>query len=128
MRESVTKLTRQRSFATIKIIAKAMLDGEECVSYSDLAYRLGMPNTSGQGLGPILDDAARQCMKFGLPDVSAVVVSKESILAGRPMPSERSFDQDGFWPITGTHRDEIPEIQDRVRRFEWRKVRSLGLG
>jgi len=122
----VTKLTRERAFATIKVVAKAVLSGEKAISYSELAKRLGMPNDTGRGLGPILDEAAAMCMQHGLPDVSAIVVTKESIAAGKPMPSAESF-LDGVWPVTGLTIDQVPEEQDRVRSFDWEKVPTLGV-
>jgi len=122
----VTKLTRERAFSSIKIIAKAAMDGEIAVSYSELASRLGMPNDTGRGLGPILDEAAHMCLEFNLPDVSALVVTKTSLETGIPMPSEDSF-IDGVWPITGMKIESIPAEQDRVRSFDWTKVPSLKL-
>jgi hypothetical protein len=101
----VTQLTRKRAFQTIKIIAKAMLDGE---------------------LAVILDEAAAMCVKHDLPDVSSLVVTKESMLQGRPFPSKESF-KNGIWPISGLSVDDIPAEQERVRRFDWMSVRSLGL-
>lgn len=124
---TVTPLTRQRAFATIKVLANAVLNGEKAVAYSDLANRLGMPNDTGRGLGPILDEAAAMCMEHGLPDVSAIVVTKESLASGVPMPSEDSF-KDGVWPLTGLSREDVPAEQARVQSFDWGSVRSLGLG
>ena len=125
MRRKVTKHTREKAFASIKTVAKAMLAGETVISYSDLAVRIGT-NPTGQGLGDILDEAARMCIDHRLPDVSAVVCTKDSIDEGRPMPSSRSF-VDGVWPITGISIDEVPAEQERVRIFPWLEVRSLGL-
>jgi hypothetical protein len=122
----VTQLTRKRAFQTIKIIAKAMLDGELAVTYSDLASRLEMPNETGRGLAAILDEAAAMCVKHDLPDVSSLVVTKESMLQGRPFPSKESF-KNGIWPISGLSVDDIPAEQERVRRSDWMSVRSLGL-
>ncbi|WP_146168269.1 hypothetical protein [Celeribacter persicus] len=122
----VTPLTRKRAFATIKVVAKAMMEGEHAISYSDLAVRLGMPNETGRGLGPILDEAAHMCIEHNLPDVSAVVVTKESLLRGEPMPSMDSF-VDGMWPITGVMIEDVPIIQAQVREFNWREVRQLNL-
>ena len=75
-RRNVTKLTRERAFYSIKIVAAAMLNNELALSYSELANRLQMPNETGQGLGPILDEAAAMCLENSLPDISAVVVTK----------------------------------------------------
>lgn len=89
---------------TIKIVAQAMIAGEAVITYSELAKRLGMPNDTGRGLGPILDEAAIRCRKRKLPDVTSVVVTKESFLAEKPMPSEASFNDDGLWPLSGLHK------------------------
>jgi hypothetical protein len=105
-----------------------MLDNEKAVTYADLAARLGMPNDTGRGLGAILDEAALKCKEAGLPNVTSVVVTKESLLAGKPMPSEASFNSAGIWPLSGIHRDQIPDEQERVRAFDWRSVRQLNLG
>ncbi|MCB1338085.1 MAG: hypothetical protein KDK10_11755 [Maritimibacter sp.] len=123
----VTRLTRERAFATIKVLADAMLKGEKAVSYSDLANRLEMANATGRGLGPVLDEAGAMCIERGLPDVSVVVVTKESLALGEPMPSEESF-KDGIWARTGMSREEVPLEQDRVRSFDWTSVRELRLG
>ena len=127
-RRKVTKLTRERAFATIKIVAKAALTGETAITYSDLAQRLQMPNETGQGLGPILNEATSMCVENNprLPDVSAFIVTKDSFEKGKPMPSENSF-VDGRWPISGLSVEDIPSEQDRIREFDWRSVKSLGL-
>jgi len=104
-----------------------MLNGEPAVTYSDLAKRLGMPNDTGRGLGPILDEAALKCKENNLPDITSVVVTKESLASGTPMPSEASFNALGFWPLSGLHKDDVPAEQERVRNFDWRKVRQLNL-
>jgi len=103
-----------------------MQNGEVALSYSELAERLEMPNRTGQGLGPILDDAAALCIKHGLPDVSSVIVTKDSIENGQPMPSLDSF-QDGVWPITGVSIEDVPALQNEVREFDWAAVKQLGL-
>ncbi len=123
----VSKLTKKRAFATIKIVAKAMLDGERAIAYSDLATRLGMADTTGRGLGPILDEAAYMCKDFQLPDVSAVIVTKESLARGFPMPSDESFDDKGFWAITGIYKQEVPNYQLKVQSYDWTTVPTLRL-
>jgi hypothetical protein len=125
-KRKVTTLTRKRAFATIKVVAEAMLGGETALSYSELAGRLQMPNETGRGLGPILDEAAAMCIEHGLPDVSLVIVTKESIDRGYPMPSPDSF-VDGVWPISGLTIEEIPAEQVRVAEYNWRSVKTLGL-
>ena len=125
-RRNVTKLTRERAFYSIKIVATAMLNNELGLSYSELANRLQMPNETGQGLGPILDEAAAMCLENSLPDISAVVVTKSSLEKGAPMPSLGSFD-DGVWRITGLAIEEIPQEQQRVRDYDWKSVKSLKL-
>ena len=128
MKRSVTPLTRHRAFATIKIVAKAMLEGEKALTYGDLKKRLGMPKPEiARGLGPILDEAAWMCKDHRIPDVSAVIVTKESMDRGAPMPSDDSFNADGFWVITGLHKDELPDYQKKVQQFDWMSLRSLGL-
>jgi hypothetical protein len=104
-----------------------MLNQETALSYSDLAKRLGMPNETGQGLGPILDEAAAMCVEHKLPDVSSVVATKESVDLGKPFPSLASF-EDGVWPKTGLRIEDVPDEQERVRQFDWKSVRSLNLG
>jgi hypothetical protein len=104
-----------------------MLAGEPALAYADLAKRLGMANETGQGLGPVLDEAAAMCIENNLPDVSTVVVTKESMEQGCPMPSRRSFDENGFWAITGISMDEIPEYQKKVRAYDWASVPTLAL-
>ena len=126
MRPVVTELTHKRAFATIQVVARAILGGERVLTYSDLATRLGMPNETGQGLGPILDAAAATCEKHGMPNVSSVVVTKESVERGKPFPSLQSFDDDGSHP-SGLSMDDVPAEQERVRAFDWRSKPSLGL-
>ena len=46
---TVTPLTAQRAFATIQVVAKAVLAGEPALTYSELARRLGMAKVNGQG-------------------------------------------------------------------------------
>ncbi len=117
----VTPLTRQRARATIQIVAKAVLDGEPALTYSDLARRLGMSKVNGQGLSSYLNEAAAICAEHALPNVACMVVSKESLDRGQPMPSEGSF-SDGFYAATGLTRDGVAAEQDRVRRFDWHSV------
>lgn len=123
---TVTPLTRQRAFATIKVVANAVLAGEPALTYSELARRLGMSKLNGQGLSSYLNEAAALCAEHGLPNVSVLIVSKESLDKGEPMPSEGSF-ADGFYASTGLARSDIPAEQERVRKFDWKSVRSLGL-
>jgi hypothetical protein len=123
---NVTPLTRQRAFATIKIVAQAVMSGEQAITYSELARRLGMGKVNGQGLSSYLNEAAELCKEHDLPNVSVMVVSKESLEKGVPMPSEGSF-SDGFYASTGLTRDEVPVEQARVRAFDWKSVRSLNL-
>ena len=125
-RRKVTTLTRKRAFETIKVIASAMLNGEVAITYSELARRLALPNETGRGLGDVLGEAAAMCIERGLPDVSAVVVTKESFARGAPMPSLDSF-KDGEWPLTGLTLKDIPAEQDKVRLYDWRSVRELSL-
>jgi hypothetical protein len=104
-----------------------MLEKEQFVSYSDLAQRLGMPNDTGRGLGAILDQAALKCKAKGLPNITSVVVTKGSLLSGKPMPSESSFNGAGMWPLAGIHKDDVPAEQVRVQSFDWTTVRELNL-
>ena len=126
-RKPVTPLTRQRAFATIKVVAEAMLAGESAITYSELARRLGMAKVNGQGLASYLNEAAAMCVEHGLPNVAVMVVSKESLDAGRPMPSDGSFSE-GFYAASGLAREGVAEEQERVRAFDWRAVPTLGLG
>jgi hypothetical protein len=104
------------------------MTGEKWISYSDLARRLGMSNDTGRGLGPILDEAALRCRENNLPDVSSVIVTKATLDTSQPMPSEDSFDSNGYWPLTGIHRDDVPEAQRKVHEFDWLQVKQLKLG
>ena len=123
---SVTPLTQQRAFATIQIVAKAVLAEEPAITYSELARRLGMSKVNGQGLASYLNRAAEICKEQGLPNVSTLVVSKESLDQGTPMPSSGSF-SDGFYASTGLTRDGVVAEQDKVRAFDWRSVKTLDL-
>ena len=123
---AVSELTKKRAFATIKVVAKAVLDGEPALTYSQLAQRLEMSKVNGQGLSSYLNEAAALCADHGLPNVSVLVVSKDSLDRGLPMPSEGSF-ADGFYASTGLTKGDIPAEQERVRAFDWKSVRSLNL-
>jgi hypothetical protein len=122
----VNPLTRKRAFLAIRAIGRAVVAGEQFVTYSDLATRLAMPNRTGRGLGKVLDEAAAMCRDRGLPDVTAVVVTKESVERGEPFPSLDSF-VDGVWPISGLSLDDVRAEQVRVQTFDWRAVRELQL-
>ena len=123
---NITPLTKQRAFATIQIVAKAVLAGETALTYSDLARRLGMSKVNGQGLSIYLNEAAALCAEHGLPNVSVMIVSKDSLDRGEPMPSDGSF-AEGFYASTGLTRADVAAEQGRVRAFEWTSVRSLNL-
>jgi hypothetical protein len=123
---AVSDLTRKRAFATIKVVAKAVLAGEQALTYSQLAQRLEMSKVNGQGLSSYLNEAAALCAEHGLPNVSVLVVSKDSLDRGAPMPSEGSF-SDGFYASTGLTKADIPAEQARVRAFDWTSVRSLNI-
>jgi hypothetical protein len=123
---AVSPLTRQRAFATIKVVAEAVMSGETAITYSELARRLGMAKVNGQGLSSYLNEAAVLCSEHGLPNVSVLIVSKDSLDRGNPMPSEGSF-ADGFYASTGLAKADIPAEQDRVRAYDWASVRSLNL-
>ena len=122
---NVTPLTRQRALATIQVVAEAVLAGEPALTYSELARRLGMTKVNGQGLKSYLSEAAAICAERGLPNVSCLVVSKDSLDQGAPMPSEGSF-SDGLYAASGLTREAIPEEQARVRSFDWRAMPDLG--
>lgn len=124
---SVSQLAKQRAFETIRIVAKAVAAGEQAITYSDLAQRLGMSKVNGQGLSTYLNGAAALCVEHDLPNVSVLVVSRESLERNQPMPSEGSF-SDGFYAATGLTKADIPAEQARVRSFDWQAVRSLNLG
>jgi hypothetical protein len=126
VQRNISALTKERAFATIKIVAKAALAGEMALTYSDLARRLGMSKVNGQGLSTYLNEAAALCAEHGLPNVSVLVVSKDSLDRGTPLPSDGSF-ADGFYASTGLTKAEIPAEQERVRAYDWRSVRSLNL-
>jgi len=123
----VTNLTRTRAFACIKAVAGEMIAGNTHIIYSELADKIGMRNKTGQGLGPILDEAATMCRKHNLPDVTAVVVTAESVRSGEPFPSLNSFNNEGIWPLSGLHIDDVPAEQKRVRDFDWQSLPTLNL-
>ena len=120
----ITPLTEKRAFATIQIIANAVLANEAAITYSELARRLGMSKVNGQGLASYLNRAAEICATHGFPNVSTLVVSKESLDKGAPMPSCGSF-SDGFYASTGLTRGEVTAEQERVRAFDWRSTTIL---
>ncbi|MBI1170624.1 hypothetical protein GC209_04420 [bacterium] len=122
----VTPLTAQRARATIEIVARAVLAGEQVLTYSELARRLGMAKVNGQGLNSYLIEAAALCAEQGLPNVGTFIVSHDSLQAGAAMPAEGSF-SDIFYARTGLAREDVPAEQDRVRRFDWRAVSTLSL-
>ncbi len=123
----VSELTKKRAFATINVVAKAVLAGEQALTYSQLSQRLEMSKVNGQGLSSYLNEAAAICAEHGLPNVAVLVVSKDSLDRGVPMPSEGSF-ADGFYASTGLAKADIPAEQQRVREFDWKSVRTLNLG
>ena len=122
----VSPLARQRAFATIKVVAKAVTDGEQGLTYSELARRLGMSKVNGQGLSTYLNEAAAICAERGLPNVSVLVVSKDSLDKGTPMPSVGSFSE-GFYAATGLTMETLPQEQDRVRNFDWSTIDAMDL-
>ncbi len=122
----VSPLTKQRAFETVKVVAKAVIGGETALTYSELAQRLGMSKVNGQGLSSYLNEAASWCAEHDVPNVSVLVVSKDSLDRGIPMPSEGSF-TDGFYASTGLSKADVPAEQDRVRAFDWTSVLSLNL-
>ena len=121
---SVTPLTRQRALATIEVVANAVLAGELAITYSELARRLGMSKVNGQGLSSYLNEAAALCAEHGLPNISVLVVSKDSLDRGSPMPSEGSFSE-GFYASTGLTLADVAAEQDRVRVYDWKAARTF---
>ena len=73
-----------------------------------------------------MNEAALMCVDYKLPDVTSMVVTKWSLDTGKPMPSDDSF-VDGVWLLTGLEKSEVPSEQIRVREFDWKKVKTLGL-
>jgi hypothetical protein len=116
--QELTPLAEQRAWLTIKIVAEAVAKGELGLTYSDLARRLGMAKVNGQGLSQYLNRAAEICIGNGWPNVAVMVVSKESLEAGAPLPSKGSF-SDGFYARTGLTEAEVPAEQARVRAYDW---------
>ena len=114
----VTPLTTERAKATIQIVAKAVLAGEQALTYSELARRLGMSKMNGQGLNSYLIEAAAICAAQGLPNVGVFIVAHNSLNAGAPMPASGSF-SDIFYAKTGLALEDVPAEQDRVRAFDW---------
>lgn len=126
MPRRVSQKVAQLSFQTIRIVGQAMLDGETAISYAQLAKRLGMSNITGQGLKSYLDEATARCFDNDLPDVSSVVVTKDSMNLGLPMPSEDSF-VDGTYSPARLRKEDIPHVQKAVRDFDWKSVKALNL-
>lgn len=122
----VTPLAEERARAAIGIVARAVLAQEAAISYSELARRLGMSRVNGQGLVTYLKRAAEICAEQGLPNISTLVVSRDSLERGAPMPSEGSYSAD-FYAHTGLAPADVVAEQDRVRAFDWRSVEALGL-
>lgn len=124
MAKQLSPLALERSYRTVEIIAEAMRNGEPAITYSDLSVRLGMSKVNGQGLAQYLAEAASICARHGLPNVGVMVVSRESLEAGAPMPSDGSFSR-AFYEATGLSRAEVPAEQDRVRTFDWTSMPAL---
>lgn len=122
-----TPRTAKLAYEALRVIAKAAINGEQALTYSELAVRLELPNPTGRGLGGILDEARRRCALAGCPDASVFVVTKDSLENGDPMPSEGSFHSDGTWGPTKLSREEIRKLQQKVREFDWRSKPSLNL-
>jgi hypothetical protein len=124
--QPISPLTRQRAVETIRIVARAVQAGEPAVTYSELAERLGMSRVNGQGLASYLALASRICLRHGLPNTGALVVSKASLDAGAPMPSEGSF-SDAFYEASGLTAAGIPAEQAKVRAFDWDRIEAIDL-
>ncbi len=114
----VTPLTAERARASIHIIGQALQAGELAVTYSELARRLGMSKVNGQGLNAYLIEAAAMCAEQGLPNIGVLVVSQESLAAGKPMPAQGSLSTT-FYTKTGLARDDVPAEQARLRAVDW---------
>ena len=125
MEPTVSPLTHQRARAAIRIVAAAVAAGEPAVTYSELARRLGLSRVNGQGLVSYLAEAAAICAENGWPNVAALVVSKDSLDAGTPMPSDGSLTK-GLFERTGLTAAAIPEEQARIRDFDWGVLSALG--
>ena len=119
--QDLSPLAEQRAWVSIKVIAEAVAKGELALTYSELARRLGMSKVNGQGLSQYLNRAAEICAENHWPNVSVLVVSKDSFDKGAPMPSKGSF-SDGFYAATGLTEADIPAEQARVRTFDWTKA------
>ncbi len=122
-----TDYQRHKAFLVIKAVAKRAIEGAPFFSYSELAKEIGVIPPTGRGLGPILDEAARICVREKIPDVSSVVVSKDTLGTDSPMPSKDSFNSDGVWPITGVHMSDVPAVQKKVMTFDWKSKKTLKL-
>lgn len=114
----VTPLTAQRARDAIRIVAHAVQAGELAVTYGELARRLGMSKVNGQGLNAYLIEAAAICAGLDLPNIGALIVSQDSLAAGKPMPAEGSL-SNTFFTKTGLSRDDVPALQARLRAVDW---------
>ena len=119
--QDLSPLAEQRAWASIKVIAEAVGKGELALTYSELARRLGMSKVNGQGLSQYLNRAAEICAENKWPNVSVLIVSKDSFDKGASMPSKGSF-SDGFYAATGLTDADTPAEQARVRAFDWAKT------
>jgi hypothetical protein len=122
---SLTPLTKERALATIEIVARAMLAGAETLTYAELSQQLGLTKLNQQGLNSYLRAAADICAERGLPNVAAVVVSKESLAAGQPMPLARALTDD-FVARASTD-SAIAAEQANVRSYNWAQALHLAL-
>ena len=121
----VTARSAARAEQAARIIAAALAAGEPAIGYRDLAERMGLPNPTGRGLRGMLDALTLTCLSNGWPDLATLVVTAESLRAGRPRPSRGVFDASGVWPTNGLTEATIPQEQARARAFDWRAAGLL---
>jgi hypothetical protein len=111
--------------ATIRVVALALTSGRRAISYEELGEKLGLNGMVARGHGPTLAIATLICRDYLLPDIAPCVVTSASMKAGKPMPSEKVFDENGFWADSGLTLTEVEGAQIFAAEFDWNSVKVL---
>ncbi|MCB1449668.1 MAG: hypothetical protein KDJ67_06025 [Nitratireductor sp.] len=121
MYSSVSKNDRETAKEIIRVLVTFLREGGKYISYSDLADRLGKPDILARQLGKYLDEVSRICLQNRIPNLSSIVVMKDTLNSATPMPSKDSF-QNEYWPISGVKKTEIDLAQKDVHDFDWDNI------
>ena len=121
MYSSVSKNDRETAKEIIRVLVTFLREGGKYISYSDLADRLGKPEILARQLGKYLDEVSRICLQNRIPNLSSIVVMKDTLNSATPMPSKDSF-QNEYWPISGVKKTEIDLAQKDVHDFDWDNI------